>query len=493
KDNEIYGNWIEGSTLYAIWLNCTGCRVWNNSFINNPIMFGTSQAVDELGSVHWNESYPIGGNYWSDYGGPDMFNGPGQNIPGSDGIGDVPYPIYDATFDYYPLVIPTPPMPDLVVDEGEIVFDPPDPVQEGESVDIYAAIRNTGMANAINVVVRFFDGDPGSGVQIDGDQTIGLLPLGGGKEWVKVTWTANGIGQHQICVLTDPDDLVKESDEANNEACKSIDVTQAGPPSPPADLRAHLSGVDRENVTITWSLSPDDSGGKSNVVRYDIHRGENHSSNISAYDLHDSVPNATSEYVDAGAGEGDPSDHFYRVCAVDLSNNSACAEDQAAKFTHSLTRGPNLISIPLIQSNESIETVLQTVAYDRAWSYDSASQGWKWYMTSKAYRRGLWSVNHTVGLWVNVTRDSNLTVAGLVPTSTHIRLSSGWNLVGFPCFNGSYSVADMKVRVGSSKVEGFDSIDPYRLRVLPDSDMLRAGYAYWIKVESETVWILINE
>jgi hypothetical protein len=256
-------------------------------------------------------------------------------------------------------------------------------------------------------------------------------------------------------------------------------------------LRAHLSGVDRENVTLTWSLSPDDSGGKNNVVRYDIHRGENHSPNISAYDLHDSVPDATSEYVDAGAGEGDPSDHFYRVCAVDLSNNSACAEGQAGKFTRPLSPGPSLISIPLIQSNESIETVLQTVEYDKAWSYNSASQEWQWYMTSKGYRRGLFNINQTMGMWVNVTEDSNLTVAGLVPTVTTINLSEGWNLVGFPSFNSTYTVSDLKAEVGATRVEGFDSSAlQYCLGVLGDGEVLQAGMGYWIKVEADITWIV---
>ncbi|TET89927.1 MAG: hypothetical protein E3J35_08430 [Methanomassiliicoccales archaeon] len=491
EKNEIYGNWIERSSLHAIFLECQGCRVWNNTFMDNRL-FGSSQGVDDNGLSHWNQSYPTGGNYWSNYLGPDDFHGPGQNIPGSDGIGDVPYPIYNTTYDYYPLVNFTPPLPDIAVYDDETVFDPPGPVEEGESVEISAVVHNIGLTDAINVFVRFFDGDPMSGVQIDGDQLIGSLPMKS-IEWVKVTWTAQGIGQHDVCVVADPDDITRELNEDNNQACASIEVVPAGPPLPPTDLDAHLSGSGFENVTIVWNLSADDSAGKNSVVGYDIYRADTYSSNTSTYQLPDSVPKGTSEYVDADAGEGDPSDYFYIVCAVNAANDSSCSTNQAAKFTRPLTNGPNLVSIPIIQSDESIETALQTVEYDKAWFYDSSSREWKWYMTSKEYRRGLWNVDHTMGIWMNVTEDSNLTAAGVVPAQTTIHLHEGWNLVSFPSFNASYSVSDMKAEIGATRVEGYDIAPPNFLRVLGDAEVLQAGYGYWARAEAETVWVITFE
>ena len=486
ENNEIYGNWVQGSTMYGIILQCTRCRVWNNSFVNNRL-FGSSQGIDDNGLSHWNQSYPIGGNFWSNYLGPDDFHGHGQNIPGSDGIGDIPYPIYDTTYDYYPLVNFNPPLPDVAVYDDEIVFDPPGPVEEGESVEIRAAVHNIGLTDAINVFVRFFDGDPMIGVQIDGDKLIGSLPMKS-IEWVKVTWTAQGTGQHDVCVYADPDDIIRELNEVNNQACASIEVVPAGPPLPPTDLNAHLSGSGFENVTITWNLSPDDSAGKNSVVRYDIYRADTYSSNTSSYLLHDSVPKGTSRYIDVGAGERNPNNYFFVVCAVNSANNSSCSPTQAAKFTHPLTNGPNLISIPLVQSNESIETVLQTVEYDKAWSYDSLFQQWNWRMRFKNYRQGLWSINHTMGIWINATEDCNLTVAGMVPARTAIHLYEGWNLVSFPSFDTSYTVQDMSVETGSTRVEGHDSLPPYYLRVLGDLETLQTGNGYWARVEADTVW-----
>jgi hypothetical protein len=54
----------------------------------------------------WDNGYPSGGNYWSDYNGTDLLLGSGQNETGSDGIGDTPYVIDANNRDNYPLMKP---------------------------------------------------------------------------------------------------------------------------------------------------------------------------------------------------------------------------------------------------------------------------------------------------------------------------------------------------------------------------------------------------
>lgn len=266
-----------------------------------------------------------------------------------------------------------------------------------------------------------------------------------------------------------------------------LDVTSP-PPSPPSDVNAFLSGDSLEHVMLTWNPSEDDGKNWKNVVRYEVYRSDVFHPQGLGYVLRDSVPNGSSVYTDTNAGEGDPSDHFYYVCAVSVNDLYGCNMNQVGKFTRPLPAGPSLASIPLIQSDESLEEVLQTVRYNKAWFYDSSSQEWKWYMKSKTYRRGLWSVNHTMGLWVNVTSDCNLTVAGIVPTQTMIHLYGGWNLLSFASFNASYSVSNMKAEIGVTRVEGFESIPPFHLRILTDAEALQAGYGYWVRVVADTVW-----
>jgi len=73
--------------------------IYHNNFIDN--------GVRDLGSNWnnmWDDGYPSGGNYWSYYTGVDLYNGPGQDILGSDGIGDTPYTISSENIDHYPLM-----------------------------------------------------------------------------------------------------------------------------------------------------------------------------------------------------------------------------------------------------------------------------------------------------------------------------------------------------------------------------------------------------
>lgn len=264
-------------------------------------------------------------------------------------------------------------------------------------------------------------------------------------------------------------------------------------PRPPTNLNALLSGEDSENVTVTWTLSLDDGQGKMNVIQYDLYRGENYSSNVSFYQFLDSVSNGTSVYIDTNVGEGDPNNHFYVVCAVDLNSNSSCANRQAGKFTRPLLEGPSLVSIPLILFDQNIESELRTVSFDKAWYYDSNRGEWKTLMKLKTYRGTLSQVFHTMGLWLSVTEDCNLTAAGVVPSHTELQLHIGWNLVSFPSFRANYTVGDLKTDINVNRVEGFDpSQMPYFLRVMQDEEYLKAGHAYWIETTEDGLWLVNN-
>jgi len=94
---------------------CAGiffCESSNNTIFYNDIINNKVQVYDwQWTHVGYNESintwdngYPSGGNYWSDYVGVDYFSGPYQNETGSDGIGDTPYNIDKNDVDHYPLM-----------------------------------------------------------------------------------------------------------------------------------------------------------------------------------------------------------------------------------------------------------------------------------------------------------------------------------------------------------------------------------------------------
>jgi parallel beta-helix repeat protein len=70
---------------FSIQMGSNGNVIYHNRFVSN--MF---QAIDH-GTNFWDNGYPSGGNYWSNYAGIDIYNGPLQNLPGGDGLGDTPY------------------------------------------------------------------------------------------------------------------------------------------------------------------------------------------------------------------------------------------------------------------------------------------------------------------------------------------------------------------------------------------------------------------
>ena len=81
----------------------------NNRFAHNNFVDNIVQVyLYELSSYAdvWDDGFPSGGNYWSDYIGVDVKNGHSQDLPGSDGIGDTPYIIDTNNQDSYPLMKP---------------------------------------------------------------------------------------------------------------------------------------------------------------------------------------------------------------------------------------------------------------------------------------------------------------------------------------------------------------------------------------------------
>jgi len=81
--------------------------IYHNNFINNTQQVETFSSPKNI----WDNGYPSGGNYWSDYTDVDLCNGPYQNLTDSDGIWDHPYIIDGNNQDNYPLVNPWTPPP----------------------------------------------------------------------------------------------------------------------------------------------------------------------------------------------------------------------------------------------------------------------------------------------------------------------------------------------------------------------------------------------
>jgi parallel beta-helix repeat protein len=103
NNNSIVGNDI-ADNMAGMFLGGGSCnnRIFHNNFVNN-----TEQATsDGTSADSWDNGYPSGGNYWSDYSGSDLYSGSYQNETGSDGVGDVSYGIDANNTDRFPLMGP---------------------------------------------------------------------------------------------------------------------------------------------------------------------------------------------------------------------------------------------------------------------------------------------------------------------------------------------------------------------------------------------------
>ncbi|HEX69427.1 MAG TPA: hypothetical protein ENG10_03945 [Candidatus Bathyarchaeota archaeon] len=99
SNNSIIGNNIANNE-YGIALGYSSNSIYHNNFIGNAEQV---YLEGSYGNV-WDDGYPSGGNYWSDYEGTDLFSGSYQNVTDGDGIGDTSYIIDEDNVDRYPLL-----------------------------------------------------------------------------------------------------------------------------------------------------------------------------------------------------------------------------------------------------------------------------------------------------------------------------------------------------------------------------------------------------
>jgi hypothetical protein len=99
----------------------------------------------------------------------------------------------------------------------------------------------------------------------------------------------------------------------------------------------------------------------------------------------------------------------------------------------SLTRGWNLLSVPLTPKDASPASVLASIEgrYDVVSTYDKG-RGWSAYRPAQAAASDLDSISAGMGLWIRMTEAATLTVSGKPPATTAVSLTKGWNLIGYP-------------------------------------------------------------
>lgn len=269
-ENDIVGNryGIElGFNEYEPEAQNTDNAIHHNNFIDNGVWW-SDQACDSGFGNQWDDGYPSGGNYWSDYTGGDEFSGPNQDIPGSDGIGDTPRVVPPCSPDHldpedrYPLMEPyvVPPSPpsrphDLQATAGlaRIVLDWHPPRYDGGSpVTNYSIYRGdapgteTFLVEVGNVTTYVDNGLKmgktyyyrvaaknaiGEGAKSDEANATVLVALKPPLDLVGVPWADNmtvnrtppgGGGGSRICSFADHEDCVQKAGNVSSRRSRTF-------------------------------------------------------------------------------------------------------------------------------------------------------------------------------------------------------------------------------------------------------------------------------
>ena len=203
-DNRFANNIAQGLQVY----DSERVRTFGNAFADNNL--GGSQAYDSSPNPNaWDDGYPHGGNFWSNYRGADQCSGPGQDVcNGPDRIGDTPYPIQVLGADRYPLM--RPPQDDAAPPTVAITS-PPD----GATVNA-SSITVTGIASDSG----------GSGLRV-----VKVRVSGGG--WYTATGLADWTASVTLVSGVNEIDAQALDNAGNPSAIASVNVTFTPPPRPP--------------------------------------------------------------------------------------------------------------------------------------------------------------------------------------------------------------------------------------------------------------------
>jgi hypothetical protein len=156
---------------------------------------------------------------------------------------------------------------DLSINTSDIIFNNTNP-DENQSLRINATVHNIGGVTANNVLVEFWDGNPGLGGIFIGNDT-GTIGINGSRSF-STQWNIS-LGYHTIYVLSDPHNAINDLNRNNNNATINISVLRSIITAP-----SNSTGLASANVSINFTLQDFTNGALNYSVFVDnLSNGQN--------------------------------------------------------------------------------------------------------------------------------------------------------------------------------------------------------------------------
>jgi hypothetical protein len=177
---------------------------------------------------------------------------------------------------------------------------------------------------------------------------------------------------------------------------------------------------------------------------------------VAAYNVSEPIANETNASITDGYGE----------ISVTTANGTFTAGAQESTEMQ-LTEGWNMVSIPLVLDDPSVDTVFPT-KIGSVWGWNATIQGYESVST----------IEPTKGYWVLVTSSTTIPLSGSTPPST-LLLEAGWNMIGMPVLH-DVPESDITGHIGSiwgwnATIQGYES-----------ASMLEPNNGYWVLVTEPT-------
>jgi parallel beta-helix repeat protein len=464
RDNDIINSSGTGISILSLSINN---KIYHNNIINNTV-----QAYDDTvkGNL-WNDSYPSGGNYWSDWSPitPDLYNGSitPQTTGSPDGICDFQYDIDADSVDYYPLKNLVDTKPPTITNKQ-----PPDGSTINESTPTLSANYS----------------DP-SGI----DTSSVVLKVDGIDVTSSASVTANGVSYLPGMALADGIHTVylEVKDNLGNLATAMWSFTVDTTPPIISDVTAIPDPQEvYEVVNISANITDKGQIYGVNVEIYDPDL--NFFGNFSM--LYDPVNGRyywNQSYDILGT-------YTFTIYVNDTSDNwNSYSGSFVIQATMILKQGWNLISIPLIQEEKNLRKVLNSIdgLYDAVQRYDITDKNdhWKHHKVGKPFGNDLSEITEKMGFWIHITQpgDTIFYINGTrIFQNQTITLHEGWNLVGYPS------------RTGYNRTDGLNNLtfgddvgsiwtynaSSQKWIELKENDYFELGRGYWIYSKDERIW-----